>query len=345
MKICYINFKLDNPRDQITLRGLRENGAEVVEISDRAPGWGKYVRITRAFHEKGRDADVLVVGYAGSLLVPALYLFTGKRAVYNALGSFIDSMIISRRRGALISPASVWYYLIDFLAFHVASHLCVESHAQKNTIARKFFVRERKISVIPVGADDREFYFDPSVTKCTTFTAVFRGAFLPEAGADVVVRAAKELESEGISVRVIGRGLLLPEIERLVNELRPTNLEFITEKLPIGELRQKMLECHVSLGQMAKHPRLHTTIPHKAFESMSMKLPYVTGRNRAVLEVLEDGNTCFAVPAGDYQALAKKLIELRDNAGMREVVAERAHELYEREFTAAALARKLLAVV
>ncbi|MDO8408330.1 MAG: glycosyltransferase family 4 protein [bacterium] len=342
MKICYINFKLDNPRDQITLRGLRENGVDVTEIADKTPGWRKYVRIARAYRASRDECDVVMVGYAGSVLVIFMWLLIRKPLIYNTLATFVDSMIISRFSGAFFSLSSFRYYVTDFVAFHVARRSFLECEAQKEMVMRYFGVSAKKLSVHYVGTDDTEFYFDPAIPKLPQFTVVFRGMFLAEAGADVVVRAAKELERENVPIRLIGRGLLLLQIEALVAELKPTNLELISTRLPIEDLRRMMLECHLSLGQLADHPRVETTIPHKAFESMSMKLPYLTGANRGVLEVLDEGQTCFTVPPGDHHALARKILELRDRPRDLERVAENAYQLYQKECTPRILAKKIL---
>src|SRR3989338_3151067 len=342
MRICYINFTLNNPRDKITLRGLRENGVMVTEITDNTPGWKKYASIARQYRAVRRDCDVVMVGYAGSVLVPFMRLLSRKRMVYNTLATFVDSMIISRFAGAFFSLASLRYYLTDFFAFYFAHHTFLECEAQKQMVRRYFGISAKKISVHYVGTDDTGFYFDSAIQKLPQFTVVFRGMFLAEACADVVVRAAKELEGKNIAVRVIGRGLLLPEIEKLVAELKPANLELITARLPVEKLRQKMLECHLSLGQLADHPRVHTTIPHKAFESMSMKLPYLTGANKGVLEVLDEGQTCFTIPPGDHHAPARKTPGPRDRPADLERVAENAYELYRQEFTPKILAKKIL---
>ena len=342
MRICYINFKLDSPRDQITLRGLRENGVTVTEIADNTPGWKKYANIARQYRAHQHECDVVMVGYAGSVLAIFMRFLTRKSIVYNTLATFVDSMVISRFAGSFFSLASLRYYLTDFFAFHLSNHTFLECEAQKDMVVRLFGVSPRKLSVHYVGTDDTEFYFDSAIQKLPQFTVVFRGMFLAEAGADVVVRAAKELEGKNIAVRVIGRGLLLPEIEKLVAELKPANLELTTARLPVEELRQKMLECHLSLGQLADHPRVHTTIPHKAFESMSMKLPYLTGANKGVLEVLDEGQTCFTVPPGDHHALACRILELRDRPADLARVAESAYRLYQTEFTPKILVRKML---
>ena len=106
MKICYINFSLNNPRDQVTLRGLRENGIIVKEIADKTPGWRKYVHIAREYRSCQGECDLVIVGYAGSVLVIFMRLLTCKKIVYNALSSFYDSMIISRGSGVIFSPSS-----------------------------------------------------------------------------------------------------------------------------------------------------------------------------------------------------------------------------------------------
>ena len=342
MKICYINFTLNNPRDQITLRGLKENGVSVVEIADSTPGWRKYLNIAKKYRTHQSDCDLVMIGYAGSVLVIFMKLIARKRIVYNSLANFLDSMIISRRNGSYFSLSTVWYYMVEFLAFHTANLSFLECHSQKDMVVRLFKVNPKKISVHFVGTDDKQFYFDSTVIKLKEFHIVFRGMFLPEAGADVVVRAAKELENKGVVFRIIGRGLLQQNIEELIQQLKPNNIELITERLPIEILRNKMLECHVSLGQLAKHPRVHTTIPHKAFESMAMKLPYLTGENKGIMEVLEDGQTCFVIEPGDYHGLASKIIELQKNREELGRVAENAYQLYIQEYTPKILAKKII---
>jgi len=336
MKICYVSFVLNNPRDQITLRGLRGNGVTVKEISCTGKGLNKYLKLIKEFHTYEKEYDLVMVGYASSVLVSVIRLFTHKKIIYNALATFYDSMVVSRGKSFIL------YWLIDTLAFNLADQIFLECQAQKDLVVKIFKINPDKISVHFVGTDDEQFYFDPAVPKLKQFTAVFRGMFLPEAGADVVILAAKELETTNIRVRIIGRGFLKSEIEKMVKRLKPANLELITETLPIETLRNKMLECHLSLGQLAIHPRVHTTIPHKVFESMAMKLPYLTGENKGVMEIITENETCFTVSPGDYKALANKISELRDDLERLSKVAENAYQLYQQEFTPKILAGKII---
>lgn len=342
MKICYINFNLDNPRDQITLRGLRENGVFVKEITDKTPGWKKYLNIAKEYYTCKKEYDLVMIGYAGSILVIFIRLLTMKKIIYNALSTFYDSMIISRLKGKVFSLKAIWYYIIDFLAFRLANQSFLECQSQKDLVVKVFRINPNKISIHFVGTDDNKFYFDNTIPKLSKFTVVFRGAFLPEAGVEVVLMAAKELEYKNINIRILGRGLLQKEVENMMQKLELTNVELITTLLPIEILREKMLECHLSLGQIANHPRVHTTIPHKLFESMSMKIPYLTGENKGVMEVVDNNQTCFMVPPGDHHKLALKIIKLINYPKDLDRVAKNAYQLYQKEFTPKILAKKII---
>lgn len=340
MRILYINFDTSNSRDTVTISGLRQNGVEVVEICDKSKRIKKFLKIRKAILNAG-NYDMSIVGYTGNILVPFVRIFTRKKVVYNALASFYESMIISREAGKF-SLKAIWYYIIDFLAFHSCSLALVESEAQKEFISRIFLLSKSRISVHLTGVDEHKFYYDPCVAKLSSFTVLFRGKFLPEAGVSTLIEAAKLLEDQNINIRIIGQGFLEKEIKALISKLKPKNLELITEFLPIEILRTKMLECHLSIGQLADHPRLERTIPHKAFESLSMKLPYLTAKNKGVLEILKEDETCVCVNPNDSKDLADKIMFLKNNPETLERISANAYGLYESTYTPLILGRKLL---
>ena len=82
----------------------------------------------------------------------------------------------------------------------------------------------------------------------------------------------------------------------------------IQEFLSYNELNEKMLSCHVSLGQLANNQRLSRTLPCKLFESLALGLPYLTGRNAGVLELLKENETCLIVESESPNELAKKYL-------------------------------------
>lgn len=333
MTICYVNIESGNPRDVVAIEGLRANGVEVLEVTDNTRGWKKFWQI----HKKLRALkpyDAIIVGYTGAILVPWIRFITRKKIAYNSLTSLYEGMIVSRKVGSSLSWVSIRWWTIDYIAFFLAHQILVDSEIEKKFLSKTFYLNPQKIFVHFTGVNHKEFYFDPKVEKLKKFTAVFRGRFLPEAGVDIIVRAAKILESENIFIRIIGNGFLEQEINILINQIRPTNLELISEKLSFADLRQKMGECHLSLGQIACHPRLERSVPHKVFESLALKLPYLTGRSTALLEILKENETCFCSVPGDEKDLAQKIITLKNNNRFLEQVAKNGFGLYRSKLTA-----------
>ena len=192
------------------------------------------------------------------------------------------------------------------------------------------------------GVDEKEFYYDPQVKKKEKFTVLFRGRFLPESGILTVIEAAKKLEDAGIQFLIIGDGFMYKEVNALMEKLSPKNVERIPKTLPFDELRKQMLSCHISLGQLADHPRLLRTLPCKLFESLALGLPYLTGRNAGVLELLNEDETCFAVEPGNSDNLAEKILFLKNNPAMLKKVAEQGHQLFKEKLASRHLATEVI---
>lgn len=97
------------------------------------------------------------------------------------------------------------------------------------------------------------------------------------------------------------------EIEQQIKDFKLNNVEFISKALSFEELTQLMNGCHISLGQFEHNDRLKRTIPHKAFESLAMRIPYITGRAEGVQEILKDGENCLMVNLANPEDLVEKL--------------------------------------
>jgi glycosyltransferase involved in cell wall biosynthesis len=315
----------------VYLRGLKENGVEIIECRDDTPGLAKFARLYRKHKNIRGQYDVMFVGYTAHILVPFANLITSKKIVFNALGSLYEGVIISRAKNSPYSLKGIrtWLNLL-------------ESDEQINFVSKKFLVPRRKLLKALTGVDDSEFYSSPDVNKLPTFTVLFRGAFLPESGIEYAVDAAKILKAQGINLRIIGNGLSAPLIEKKIKEFNLSNIEWIKDRLPFSDLRQKIQECHVSLGQLSDHDRLSRTIPHKAFETMAMKLPYLTARNKGVMELLTENETCLCFEPANAQDLAKKILGIKNNPALADKIAENAHQLYKNKSTPQILAANLL---
>jgi glycosyltransferase involved in cell wall biosynthesis len=283
----------------------------------------------------------MIVGYPGHVMVLFAKLISKKVVVFDALCTLYEGMVISRKKYSRFSLASLYIRIVDRISVACADYVLVESQQQKMYFEEKFG-RSSKYIVLYTGADDVVFNINSHVPKKDTFTAVFRGKFLPEAGVTYVVQAAKMLESKGIDFLILGHGWLEKEIKSEIARLGVSNLKLIDEYVTDEELRDNMLSAHVSLGQFEDHERLSRTIPHKAFESLALGLPYITARSSGIGEILvSEENSIFINPANPTE-LASSILLLKNDSVLREKIARSGYELFMEKFTPKVLVQGLL---
>jgi glycosyltransferase involved in cell wall biosynthesis len=235
-----------------------------------------------------------------------------------------------------------------------ADVVLVESEPQRQFFIVKFGQSD-KYKVIYTSADEEvleegiEKYNQTKAATPLPFTVLFRGSLTPEAGLDTILKAASILEKnypqEQVKFKLFGRGIYEEYVRKLISELNLKTVELNTEKLPWPELIEKMLECSVSLGQFSTNPRLDRTIPHKAYESMVLKLPYITARAPGISSVMEDGLHCLMVNPADADDLVAKILELKNSPEMRKGLAESACRLFMEKLSPTVMAREITALI
>lgn len=343
MRICYINLtKGVPPRDKVYLAGFQANGVEIINCGDNSPALKKFWNILKKHKLLNNQYDILMVGYSAHILVPFARLISRKKVIFNALGSMYEGQIISRRKYGLLGLNVIYSWLVDFLAFHSATLNLVETNLQKEYLKKTFLLPDQKLLRAFTGADKETFFFDPTIQRLPNFTVLFRGGMLPESGVEYAIQAAHILQNYEINFRVIGHGIMAKKMQELIKKYGLKNIEWFPEKLTGEMLRVKMQECHISLGQLSDHDRLNRTIPHKTFESIAMKIPYLTARNKGILELLTENETCFCVNPADSNNLAEKILELKNNPTTMGDIAENAYRLYQRELQSKQLALHVL---
>lgn len=338
----YINTGNKYAPDKHLLDGLMENGYEVFELIVNETGLSKYINFVRRFRKEKRTLDAVVIGYGLPFLIPFARTMTRKDVIFNAVSSQYEANVISRNVNTPISFGALKWWLIDFISFHLSSKVLLESSAQINFINNFFLISEKKLILSRMGVDEEIFFKDSSIQKNKKFTVLFRGRFLPESGILTVIETAKKLENQNVEFLIIGHGFMYREVNALMGKLKPKNIEMVQERLDEDELRNRMLSCHISLGQLADHPRLLRTLPAKLYESLALGLPYLTGRNAGVFEILKEDETCIAVEPNNPDDLAKKILYLKENPEILNKIAENGHKLYKEKLTSKKLAQDFI---
>lgn len=342
MKIGYLSINDQIPsRDLIYLKAIEKKGHRLKIITDHSSGLTKIFKIAKEL-EKTEGQDVVWIGYTSAILVLLVYCLRKEKIFFNAFSSFYEGMILSRKVGRVFSLKSLKYWFLDFISFQLSSLIAVETNHQKDFIAKKFFISKKKFIRVWTGADDEFFFADKNVKKEEKFTVIFRGGFLPEAGVTVFVEAINKLKHRpDIKFRIIGYGLEEEKIRKMIRQY-DLEVELITVRKTMDELRQLMQPCHLSLGQLANHDRLKRTIPHKAFETLAINLPYLTARTEGILELLEEDKTCFCFEPGNSDDLVKKILFLKDNPALLNTVRENGYEFYQQNLRSDILTENLI---
>lgn len=341
MNFCYLNTENIYPQDRHLIDGLRQLNHKVTELHEKGGLRGAW-SLAKKLKEIDLKDTSIIVGFTSPLFVLSAFVRNPRKIIFNAVLSQYEANIISRGEHSPFSFPAIKWWLIDFVSFHLSWKILLESDAQVDFIHRRFFVSKRKLIRSFSGLDESQFFFDPAIPKKPHFTVLFRGRFLPESGILTVIETAKKLENAEVDFLVIGHGFLYREVNALLAKLSPKNLTMMTERLPFETLRPLMLSCHISLGQLATHPRLDRTLPCKLFETLALKLPYLTGRNKAVFEILEENVTCFAVQPGNSDDLAQKILALKNDPSLCEKVASAGYALYQQKLTSKILTADVL---
>jgi|TARA_Y100000310_G_scaffold214702_1_gene215626 glycosyltransferase involved in cell wall biosynthesis len=335
---CYFGiYKPKWARDTVLLNGLSEHGVETIYCTDSAKGFRKFPNLIKK-HRKLRDKyDFILVGYLSNIVVPLARIISRKKVVYNALTSMYEGSVLDRGKFSIFSPMRYAIWIMDFLAFHSAHIVLVETEEQLKFISKMFFVPKRKLLQTWIGALNDSFHPDSGIKKRDKFTVVFRGWFLPATGMEHVLEAAKKLPD--VQFLLIGRGMLKGLVKDEIKDL--SNVELITEFVSDDVLREKMLSSHVMLGQFGSHPRMDRTVQNKTFEALALGMPYITRDSKSNRELLTNGLNCLYTTK-DKGDLVSKILKLKGDEYLRNKLAENARKLHVEILTEKKIAEKVL---
>ncbi len=110
---------------------------------------------------------------------------------------------------------------------------------------------------------------------------------------------------------------------------------------PVGPEAKRQLLSSASVFALPSHTEGH---PLVILEALSAGLPIVATRVGALPETITDGVEGYLVDVGDVDALTDRLVRVLDSPSLRDEMARRARERYEREFTVERFAEGLGAV-
>lgn len=334
LRVCYLNItRGDFSRSGVHIHALIQQGVQIASCIDNSPGIRKFWEIYKKHRALYGGYDVIIVGYPAYILVPFARLISRKPILFDAGWSLYEGTVVARGLYAREPLKRLYYWAIDWFACRSAHLVLVESEHQVAYYQGLLRVSVAKVRRLFTGVNETQFPLNPAPKKKEVFTVLFRGYANPEAGLAHIVSVARALEGEGIHFLVISPNAWLKDL--------PKNVEYREGFFSCAELCEWMQSCHASIGHVSTNERLERTIPHKAFEAMLFRLPFVTADSAAIREILDEESSVLVRP-GDEEDIAAHLRRLRDDGGLRDRIAEAACSIYQKRCSNAVLGGELV---
>lgn len=344
MKICFFgDYDPTYVRTKVVLDGLASLGYSVVHVNARGPG--KYRRLYRQYRALRPDShDVIFAAFGDSRMMSIFaQLISKKPVIWDPLFSLYDNWVFDRR---FVSPTSLkarYYWFIDWLGACFSDHIVLDTMTNAQYFSDEFNVPMEKFSRVLTGGDPTVFTPLPPFENTDIFEVEFHGKYIPVHGVDVLIRAAKILETyPDIHFTLIGKGQTLEESRALVEELKLKNVTFVPF-VPIRDLIAYLRRSHVTIGLVGDVPRVVRAIPGKMYEASAARRLTINADTPALREIYKNGCDCVGVKQGDPDALAQAILTLRNDRESLHKMAEEAYKTYMRSATPECIAKELLA--
>jgi glycosyltransferase involved in cell wall biosynthesis len=205
------------------------------------------------------------------------------------------------------------------------------------------------MAVLPVGFDDRIFCQSlvrdapSSARTASPFTALFFGSFLPLHGVEFIIEAAGCLWEKDRSVRIvlIGSGQTLARAEARVSEMGLGNVIFEGWQSQTTIAEAVAARADICLGIFGRTAKAARVVPHKIYQAMALRKAVITARTPAIEEFFADRQDIYLCDRTEPESLAGAIRELKDNADLRESIAQKGYEAVWTRYHPAALGATL----
>ncbi len=369
MTVCYFGTYLrDYSRNRIIIKGLKKNDVQIKEC--HAELWSNtkerlkefsgfirklilikrilscYVLLIKRYRQIG-DYDVMFVGYTGHFDIFLARFLAGLRRrplFFDAFVSLYDTFVDDRQLVSSRSLLGRFLRWVDRKSCMLADKVLLDTNEQIEYFRKKLALTDVRFHRIWVGAEDGLFYPGPEKDD-DSFVVLFYGSLIPLQGAEVILEAAKILETHSdMRFEIVGSGQLSKKIAALAESLNLTNVSFI-EWVDYEKLPKKIGESEVCLGIFGNTSKARRVIPNKVYQALAMRKPVITGDSPAAREALIHGENAVLCKMGDPGQLAEAILSLKKDPLLRRKIAENGHSLFKSHFTTEKIGRMVKGLI
>lgn len=216
------------------------------------------------------------------------------------------------------------------------------------------YISKERVSMIPNMAKIDEFWpreksaevNDKYGISNDSFKLVYFGAMGVANGIDYLIREILQLDGQGIEnieFIFVGSGAKQKDLEELSDKLKSIKL-VVLDRQPMKEVSAIVNNSDVSICTFSEMPILKTNSPNKLFDTLSAGKPSIVNSDGWTKEIVEQQICGFYVNPSKPGELGEKILFLRNNQHVCEMMGKNARRLAEKEFDKSILCKQVVSV-
>lgn len=328
MTICYFGiYNSDYSRNRVLLNGLHRNGLKIFECNSQKSGLFKYFDLARKHWSMRNKYDLMLVGFPGYQVMILARWLSRRPIIFDVFSSLYDSMVFDRKIAKRNSLKAKYYWFLDWLSCRLADKIIIDTQAHIDYFVKEFNLLPEKFIRVFVGTDNRIMKPREKGKSGNHFIVYFYGSCIPLQGVKYILEAVKILQTENIRFNIIGS-----KIKEAFKGYNLSNVNFI-DNVPYEKLAQYLAEADICLGIFGDTDKAQRVIPNKVFDALALGQPVLTGASPAIKELLTDRENALFCRLADSKDLASKIMELKNDAGLRKKIARNGYKLFIEKLT------------
>jgi len=201
------------------------------------------------------------------------------------------------------------------------------------TLTKKYCVKPSRIHLVRGGVDLSVFKPSTSKRESGKFTVLYSGAFSVAYDFEQIFRAAKIVEQkyDDIEFVVQGLGELIDSMRSWVDELNVKNVRIVDKLLSREMVAELLEEADALVLPLVEREKPYRGMSSKLYEYQAVGKPIICCSRGLPKNYVKETNSGLAVYPGDYEALAKAVIKLKENPELARVMGENGRKYVDSE--------------
>lgn len=246
--------------------------------------------------------------------------------IFDPLISSWDKKINERQKYLTSDSKSLKIKKDESKIFKMANLIIADTFAHKTFFSNTFNIKQNKISVIYVGAEESIFYPRINKKNYRKKEILFYGSFLELHGISVIHDAIKKDSSNSINWTLLG------DYEKYNPLVKKSNVNY-ESSIPYHLLPERISKADILLGIFSNSQKANNVIPNKVFQAMACGKPIITRYGDGYPNQIKNNKSgIFFVKANDSDSLLNTIYSLITNDDRLIKAGKASREAYKKYF-------------